>query len=163
MHRLLHVARGDQRPDPGGGDGLAVDLHQRHDPRLELLARGEHLGIALRLRAEAEVLPDRDALRSELLDQDLLDELLGADLGELAVERDHDQLLDPEPVDHIALHLEGHDQLRRRLGMDHGQGMGIEGEHGVGIVDHGLVAEVDAVEGADRDVPISRLGVGQLV
>ena len=32
----LHVAGGDQGPDPGRGDGLAVDLDQRHDPGLEL-------------------------------------------------------------------------------------------------------------------------------
>ena len=37
----------------------------------------------------------------------------------------------------------------------------VEGEDGVGAVDHRLVAEVDAVEGADRDVARARLGVGQ--
>ena len=37
----------------------------------------------------------------------------------------------------------------------------VEGEDGVGVVDHRLVAEVDAVEGADRDVARARLGVGQ--
>ena len=40
-------------------------------------------------------------------------------------------------------------------------GCGIEGEDGVGVVDHRLVAAVDAVEGADRDVARPRLGVGK--
>ncbi len=39
--------------------------------------------------------------------------------------------------------------------------MGIEGEDRVGVVDHRLVAAMDAVEGADRDVAGARLGVGQ--
>jgi hypothetical protein len=39
--------------------------------------------------------------------------------------------------------------------------VGIEGEHGVGALDHGLVAAVNAVEGADRDVARPRLGIGK--
>ena len=93
-------------------------------------------GVALGLGAEAEVLPDRDLLGPELLDQDPRAELLGGDLGELLVERDHHQLVDPEPVDHVALDVEGHDQLRRRLRVDHAERMRVEGEHGVRPVDH---------------------------
>ena len=73
-----HVAGGDLGPDPGRGDGLAVDFDQRHDPRLELLVGGEHRRVALGFRAEAEVLADRDTLGGQPLDQDVLDELLGA-------------------------------------------------------------------------------------
>ena len=91
-----------------------------------------------------------------------VDEVLSGDLRELLVEGDDDQLLDPEAVDHVALDLERHDQLRGRLGVDHRQRMGVEGQDGVGVVDHRLVAEVDAVEGPDRDVPVAGLGVGQL-
>ena len=94
VRRALHVAGRDQGPDPGRGDGLAVDLDQRHDPGLELGARGEHLRVALGLGAEAEVLADRDPLGAEPLDQDLLDELLGAAARRTLVEGDHDQLLD---------------------------------------------------------------------
>ena len=96
MARALHLPGGDQGPDPGRGDRLAVDLDQRHDAGLELLALGEHLRVALRLGAEAEVLPDRDRFRAEPLDQHLLDELLGGDRRELLVEGDHDELLDAE-------------------------------------------------------------------
>ena len=55
----------------------------------------------------------------------------------------------------------GHDQLRRGLGVDDAHRVRVEGEHGVGVLDHGLVAQVDAVEGPDRDVAVARLGVGQ--
>ena len=60
--RALHVAGRDQGPDPGRGDGLAVDLDQRHDPGLELRVGGQHLRVAFGLGAEAEVLADRDLL-----------------------------------------------------------------------------------------------------
>ena len=82
-------------------------------------------------------------------------------LGELLVEGDHDQLLDAEALDHVALDPEGHDQLRQRRRVEDLERVGIEGEHGVGALDHGLVAAVDAVEGPDRDVARPRLGVGQ--
>src|SRR5438046_3016715 len=36
---------------------------------------------------------------------------------------------------------------------DHRQGMRVEGEHGVGVVDNRPVAEVHAVEGPDGDPP----------
>ena len=45
---------------------------------------------------EAEVLADRDAGRLQALDQDVVDELPGALMGEGVVEGDHDQLLDAE-------------------------------------------------------------------
>ena len=150
--RALHVAGRDQGPDPGRGDGLAVDLDQRHDPGLELRVRFQHRRVAFGFGAEAEVLADRDLLGAELLEQDVLDEVLGAALGELLVEGDDDQLLDPEAVDHVALDREGHDQLRQRRRVQDLERVRVEGEDGVGALDHRLVAEVDAVEGADRDV-----------
>ena len=112
----------------------------------------QHRRVAFGLGAEAEVLADRDLLGAELLDQDALDEVLGGAVRELLVEGDHDQLLDPEPVDHVALDREGHDQLRQRRRVQDLERVRVEGEHGVGVVDHRLVAEVDAVEGPDRDV-----------
>src|ERR1700733_3688132 len=159
--RALHVAGGNQGSDPGRGDRLAVDLDQRHDPSLELRPRSQHRRVPLRLRPEAEVLADRDLGGAEPLDQDVLDEVLGVALGELAVEGDYDQLLDPEPLDHVALDGERHDQLRQRRRVQDLERVRVEGEDGVGIVDHRLMAKVDAVEGADRDVAGARLGVGE--
>ena len=95
------------------------------------------------------------------LDQDVLDEVLGGTGGELLVEGDHDQLAHAEPLDHVALDREGHDQLRQRRRVEDLERVRVEGEHRVGALDHRLVAAVDAVEGADRDVARARLGVGQ--
>ena len=157
----IHVASRHQGPDPGGGHRLAVDLDKRHHPGLELGAGGEHLWIALRPGAEAEVLPDRDPLGPEPLDQDPLDEALGRHGCELAIKGDDDQLAHPQSLDHVALHREWHDQLRQRRRVEDFQGVGIEGEDRVGGVDHLPVAQVDAVEGADRDVAGAQLRVGQ--
>ena len=85
-------------------------------------------GIALGLGAEAEVLADRDLLGAEPLDQHPLDEFLGAALGELAVEGDHDQLAHAEPLDHVALDAEGHDQLRQRRRVQDLERVRVEGE-----------------------------------
>src|SRR5204863_7374595 len=65
----------------------------------------------------------------------------------------HHQLLHAEPRDHVALYVERHEQLGQRVGADHRQGMRVEGQHGVGVVDHRPVAEVHAVEGPDGDPP----------
>ena len=85
-----------------------------------------------------------------------LHELLGALRGEALVERDHHELVHAEPGDQVALHREGADQLRRGLRMDHRQRVRIEGEHGVGAADHLAVAEVHAVERADRHAARAR-------
>ena len=121
----------------------------------------QHRRVALGFGAEAEVLADRDLLGVELLEQDVGDEVLGALLRELLVEGDDDELLHAEAFDHVALDLEGHDQLRRRRRVQDFERVRVEGEDRVGALDHRLVAEVDAVEGADRDVARPRLGVGQ--
>ena len=67
----------------------------------------------------------------------------------------------PQPLDHVALDAERHDQLRQRRRMQDLQRVRVEGEHRVGPLDHRLVAPVDAVEGPDRDLAGARLGVGQ--
>ena len=61
--------------------------------RLEALVGAQQVGVALRLVAEAEVLADRHVRRAERADEHVVDELLRAARGELAVERDHDELL----------------------------------------------------------------------
>src|SRR6185312_15771698 len=155
--RVLHVAGFDLGADPRGGDDLAVDLDQLLHPGLELRVRLQHRRVAFRLGAEVEVLADGDAAGAQLLDQGVLDELLRGPVRELLVEVDDDQLPDAEAVDHVALHLEGVDQLRRRLWIQDLERVRLEGQHGVGARYHRPVAEVDAVEGADRDVAGARL------
>ena len=77
------------------------------------------------------------------------------------VERDHDELLDAQPGDQVALDIEGADQLGRRLGVDDRQRVRVEGEHRVGAPDHLAMPEMDTVEGADGDParPRARLDV----
>ncbi len=70
--------------------------------------------------AETKVLADRHVGRLQPADQHLVDELLRALSGELVVERDHDQLANAERGDQLDLGVEAHQQLRRRLGADHG-------------------------------------------
>ena len=116
------------------------------------LVRAQELGVALGALAEAEVLADRHVAGAELADQHLLDEVLVVLLAERAVERDHDQLLDPEPGDQVALEVERLQQLGQRVRGDHRQRVRVEGEHRVHAADHLAVAEVDAVERADGDL-----------
>ena len=136
----------------GRGDDLAVDLDERHDARLERGLRAQQVGVALGLVAEAEVLPDRDLASPRAADEHVVDELLRPLGGERAVERDHHQLAHAEAGDQVGLDVERGQQLRRGVGRDDLARVRLEGEHGVGAADHLAVAEVDAVELADRDV-----------
>ena len=135
-HRALDVAGRDQRADPGRGDGLAVHLDQRHDRVSNSSREASISGSPFALAPKRKFSPTETCLAPSFSTRILLDELLGGDLRELLVERDHDQLLDAEAVDHVALDLERHDQLRRRLRVDHLERVRLEGEHGVGVVDH---------------------------
>ena len=67
---------------------------------------------------------------------------------------------DPELRDQLGLGVEARQQLRRRLGPDHRERVRLERQHRVAARDHLAVAEVDAVELADRDParPGSRVG-----
>jgi hypothetical protein len=160
--RLAHLAGCEQTPDLARGDGLALGLDERHHACLELVPRTQQLGVAVGAVAEAEVLAYRDLLGPQLPDQHVLDEALGAAGGELAVERDHDQLLDSEPRDQVALDGQRRDQLGQRLGMENGQGMRFERQDGVAALDHLAMAEMNAVEGADRDLARAALSGRQV-
>ena len=101
------VARRHEAADVARGDGLAADLDERHHARLELGVRGAGSPASpLAPLPKRKFSPTDTLLGAELADQHLLDELLGVLGGELAVERDHDQLLDAEPGDQVALDRE---------------------------------------------------------
>ncbi len=53
-------------------------------------------------------------------------------------------------------------KARRRSGLDDGDRMGLERHDRVGVADDLAMAEMDAVEGPDRDPPRARLHVGQV-
>src|SRR3712207_9588528 len=63
----------EQAADVAGRDDLAVDLQQRLDARLEALLGAEHVRVALRAMAEAEVLAHRYVRRAERVHEDALD------------------------------------------------------------------------------------------
>ena len=144
-----------------GADDLAVDLEQRRHARLEALVGREHRGVALRLVAEAEVLPHAHVRGAELADQHVVDELLRRARGEPLVERDHHELLHADALDQLGLAVEGRQQRRRGVRRDDGRRVRVEGQHGVGAADHLAVAQVHAVERADGDAPRARLRVGE--
>jgi hypothetical protein len=90
-----------------------------------------------------------------------VDELLRAPGGELGIEGHDHQLLHAEPPDQLRLDLQAGEQLGGRLGPDHGQRVGLEGEDGVAAGDHLPVAEMDAVELTYSQPAGTGLDVGQ--
>jgi hypothetical protein len=159
--RKLDVAGRDQPADVGGRHDLAVELDQARHARLEAALGREQRRVAAGAVAEAEVLPDRDPVGVEPLDQHTLDELLGRLARERAVERDHDELAHAEAADQVGLDVQGREELGRGVGRDDGARVRLEGEHGVGAADDLAVADVDAVELADGEVARARPRVGE--
>ena len=145
-------AGGDQPADVRRGDDLAVDLDHLDDPRRRTRparaaaprrpARGGRSGSSRRPRPS--VAPSR-SISSWSMNS------CGVCACERAVERDHDQLVDAERGDQVGLLLERGQQLRRRLGRDHGARVRLEGQHAVGAADDLAVAGVHAVELAHRE------------
>jgi hypothetical protein len=157
----LHLPGGDQLADVAGRDHLAVALDELDDARLERVLGAQQRDVALRLVAEAEVLPDAHGVRSKLADEHVVDEALGGLARERAVERDDDELAHAEPRDEVDLRGERRDQLRRVCGRDDRARVRLEREHGVGAAHHLAVPDVHAVELADRDMARSELGIGE--
>ena len=115
--------------------------------------------VPLRLLPEPEVLAHRDAVAPSVSIR-IREQNSSASIPRNSlIERDDHQLRDAEALDHVALDLERHDQLRRRLRVDDAQRVRFEGEHGVGALDHLAMADVNAIEGADRDPARARLGL----
>jgi hypothetical protein len=144
-----------------GRDDLSVELDELGDAGLERILGLQQRGVAARPMAEAEVLPHRHAPRAEPLDELAGDEVLGRLLGALAVERDHDELLDAELGDQLRLGLQRGEQLRRGVGRYDGARVRLERQHGVGAADDLAVAYMDAVELADGDIARAPLRVGE--
>ena len=157
----LHLARLDQRADVRRGDDLAVDLDEVDHAGLERLLGAQQRDVALGAVAEAEVLPHAHPLGAEPPDQHVVDEVLRRAARERAVERDHDELAHAQPGDQVGLRVQRRDQLRRRVGRHDRARVRLERQHGVGAADHLAVAQVHAVELADRDVARPGFDVGE--
>ena len=74
--------------------------------------------------AEAEVLADGHVIRTEALDQHGVDELRRRLNGEAVVERDHDELVDPERRDQLCLDLERRSSFGAASGLTTRSGCG---------------------------------------
>ena len=124
--------------------------------------RRSSVGVARGPVAEAEVLAHRHALAPAAARpaRESMNSC-GPLRRERAVERDHDELAHPEAGDQVGLDVERGQQLGRGVGRHDRARVRLEGEHGVGAVDHLAVAEVHAVELADRDVARAALGIGE--
>ena len=160
-HRALDVAGGDQRADPGRGDGLAVDLDQRHDARSRTRRGAEHLGVALRLAPKRKFSPTETRLAPEPLDQDPLQNSSASIVENSLSNGITTSSETPSPSITSRLISNGMISFGAASGWITRERMRLEGEHRVGALDHLPVADVDAVEGADRDLRGRLLGVGQ--
>ena len=118
--------------------------------------------------AVAEVAADDHQPRTELSGQHLLGEQLVLDLRKLARERDHDQLVGAELGDQLCAALRRRQLVRRQLRPQHRHRMRLEGDHAGadsgrarglhGAFDHAPVAQVHAVEAAQRQRPLLAVG-----
>ena len=154
-----------RRPGPGSGSRRRSRRRPRPAARPGLeLRRGRRAsrGRPCALLAEAEVLAHRDPLGARAARPGSASRTPPPRSSRTRCRSGiTTSSVDAEALDHVALDLERHDQLRRRLGVDHAQRVRLEGEHRVGALDHLAVADVDAVEGADRDLARAPLGLGE--
>ena len=106
--------------------------------------------------------PTETCVAPSALDEHVVDEVLGAARGEVAVERDR-RRAPRRPSDAISSALRSSvvSSLGGVPGRDDRQRMRIERDDGVGAADDLAVAEVHAVERADGHAPRARLDVGQ--
>ena len=118
-------------------------------------------GIAAALVAEGEILAGDHARRADLLGQQLGDEILGGGRGELRVELEHQHRVGPGVGEQSLALVEGGQAKGRRVGLEMAHRVRIEGRdhHRAALVkaardrppDHRLVAQMKAVEIAERD------------
>ena len=146
------------------GDDLAVDLDQR---RRRAVSNASWRAQQRRRRPwpggrSGSSRPPTPASAPSALDQHVVDELLRR-LRRRTRGRTGSRpaRATPSPAIRSALIVERGEQLRRGLGRDDRARVRLEGEHGVGAADHLAVAEVHAVELADRDLARPALDVGE--
>ena len=121
----------------------------------------EELDVAPAAVPEVEVLAHDDQAGRQLVDEHLLDEVLGRLLGPGQVEGDDHGAVDAAVGQQLELLLETGQLLGRRLGAHHGGGVAVEGDDHGGeaggggpgrqVAQQGAVPEVDPVVGPDRD------------
>ena len=145
------------------------DQPETQDLEAELGAHPlEQRDVAVTLVPEVEIGADDDQPRAEHTGQHLADEVFGRLLAARLVEREHEAFVDrSRRVEELQLLVEGRQEFRRRRGAHDLGGMTVEREHRgaqlprvrevVHEPQHRLVAEVHAVERADRDRAADRV------
>src|SRR6185437_5777328 len=153
---LADAGRGIERAagGPYGIDDADAEAERR-------AALGEQRRVAAPLMAEDEIIAHHRMAEAQPADQHLVDEGLGAALGEIAIEMEREQQIDAERLDAPRLHAEGGQAKGRVLRPEDAARMRLEGEDGrghaqaardrTGLADDPLMAEMDAVEVALRD------------
>ena len=121
----------------------------------------QQLDRALPPAPETEIRTHVHHLRAERSDEDVLHENLRRLLAEGAIEREHDGDVNAELLEQFELLPVAHERGGARIGREDAQRIAVEREHGrheriaAGLgqkrVDHPVMAEVDAVELANRD------------
>jgi hypothetical protein len=162
--RGLHVAGGQLGPDPGRGDDLAGLGVQGDGDDLDPAGAaevGQQGRVAGRLVAEAEVLPHHHGPGGQPVEQHLGGEVLGADLGQLLGELEHEHDRHAGLAEQLDLAVQGGEQGRLAARAEHGQGVAVEGDGrrrhpalgrlGRHPVQQRPVPAVDAVEHPHRD------------
>ncbi len=118
------------------------------------------MDVALAPPPEGEAAAEVDLARLEPLVHHVAQEVFGRDARELAREADDDGLLDAEHAERLDLLVEGLEERRRGLRVQHRAGVRVEGDDGRhaacgaraldDAADDELVAEVQPVEHAER-------------
>ena len=162
----LDLAAGEGATDGGAAHRLLDPVVARHevdgldDEVVVVAVRIEQAHVAVAVAAEVEVLPDHDHLDGEPLDEHPLDERLRRLLRLDLVEAQHHGPVETGRGEQLEALLERRQQRRRRLRAHHRGGVPVERQHdgaggfplgdGAHLVDHRLVADMDAVVGPDR-------------
>jgi hypothetical protein len=160
-----------RRAHPGAAHDLGPDVDRRHgmDCEAEFAAqRAEERHIAAALVAEVKPLADGEAAQPAKTGHQVTDELLAGPLAEGGVEPQHQRGIDTELGDRGEPLAQGLEQSRSLVRMEHMERVRIEGGHhrarpqrpGVEqrLTDDVLMAEVDAVEHAQRQTHTGRTG-----
>ena len=159
-----HVPGVDTTADVRGTEHHAVLGDQRRllDGETERPSEPLEQGhVAGRAMPEPEVVADHHDRRVQRLDQHVVHERLGAELGERRGERDHAERVHAQLLDQFGLAHRLGQHRRVRAGPDHLGRVRVEGDHHrlepeiAGalhrMADDRLVAAMNAVEDADRD------------
>src|SRR5690606_22241028 len=162
----LDVALGEQLADPRGrhtaihieGAHIGDDIHPEAELRPDL---AQDLRVAGTSAAEAEVLAHEHRLRTQGADEDALDELPRREVGERAIEPQHERRVDAGLSEQPQLLSHAHEVFRAHFGSQQAERVAVAGDGddlraaGGGIHPGALEdrpeAGVHAVELADRD------------